>query len=157
MAFCNKLGNLVRQGVLKNGVSSRSVPMMHLLNSTRYMSSSKLFVGGLSFGTDDQTLKEAFNCFGNVTEARVITDRDTGRSRGFGFVNFDSDESASAAMSSMDGQELHGRNIRVSYANDRPTGGFRGGFGGGYGGRGGGFGGGSAGQNDFDGDSGRGF
>ncbi|KAL9274017.1 Glycine-rich RNA-binding protein 2, mitochondrial-like protein, partial [Drosera capensis] len=71
--------------------------------------------------------------------ARVIVDRDSGRSRGFGFVNFTTEESASSAMNAMDGQELDGRNIRVSFANERPPGsrgGYRGdgGFGGGYGG-----------------------
>ncbi len=99
-----------------------------MLNAVRCMS-SKLFVGGLSFETDDQSLKNAFSGFGEVTEARVITDRDSGRSRGFGFVNYSSDESAKEAMSAMDGQELNGRNIRVSYANDRPP---RGGGGGDY-------------------------
>ncbi|URE21576.1 selenium-binding protein [Musa troglodytarum] len=152
MAFSSKLGGLIRQGLLKNGRSGAPNEAMHLLNSMRYMS-SKLFVGGLSYGTDDQQLKEAFNCFGNVVEARVITDRDTGRSRGFGFVSFDSEESASSAMTSMDGQELQGRNIRVSLANDRPSGGARGGFGGGgYGGGGGGYGGSAGyggGQSDF--------
>ncbi|THU72923.1 hypothetical protein C4D60_Mb04t17340 [Musa balbisiana] len=143
MAFCSKLGGLIRQGLMRNGVAGGPNEAMHLLNSARYMS-TKLFVGGLSFGTDDQSLKEAFNSFGNVVEARVITDRDTGRSRGFGFVNFDSDASASEALSGMDGQELNGRNIRVSYANDRPSGGPRGGFGGGFGGGSGGYGGGSA-------------
>ncbi|KAL0403649.1 UNVERIFIED_CONTAM: Glycine-rich RNA-binding protein 4, mitochondrial [Sesamum radiatum] len=78
--------------------------------------------------------------------ARVITDRDSGRSRGFGFVNFSSDESASSALSAMDGQQLNGRNIRVSYAQERaPRGSFNnaGGYGGGYGG---GFG--NSGQNE---------
>lgn len=66
--------------------------------------------------------------------ARVITDRDSGRSRGFGFVSFSSDESASSAVSAMDGQDLQGRNIRVSYATERPSGnrGFGGGGGGNY-------------------------
>ncbi|XP_072992085.1 glycine-rich RNA-binding protein 4, mitochondrial-like [Typha latifolia] len=150
MAFSNKLSSLLRQGCLKNVLSTGPVPAMHILNSIRYMSSSKLFIGGLSYGTDDQSLKEAFDGFGNVTEARIITDRDTGRSRGFGFVNFDSTESATSAMSSMDGQELHGRSIRVSYANDRSAGGSRGGYGGGGGGFGGsgGYRGGSTGQDD---------
>ncbi|WOL18732.1 hypothetical protein Cni_G27529 [Canna indica] len=139
MAFSGKLGGLIRQG-LRSG-SNDSLQMM---NAVRYMS-TKLFVGGLSFGTDDQSLREAFTSFGNVVEARVITDRDTGRSRGFGFVNFESDESASNAMAGMDGQELHGRSIRVSYANERPSGGPRGGFGGGYGG---GYGG-NRGQSDY--------
>jgi len=129
MAFCSKLGGLLRQSVSGSSISNESAPVMHLLNSVRYMSSSKLFVGGLSYGTDDQSLKDAFNSYGNVTEVKVIIDRESGRSRGFGFVNFDSEESAGSALSSMDGQELHGRNIRVSYATERQTGGYRGGFG----------------------------
>ncbi|XP_044484130.1 glycine-rich RNA-binding protein 2, mitochondrial-like [Mangifera indica] len=114
MAFSSRVGMIVRQ----NGQAS--LPSM--LNSIRCLSSSKLFIGGLSWGTDDRSLKEAFSSFGEVVEARVITDRDTGRSRGFGFVNFASDDSASSALSAMDGQELNGRNIRVSYANERPSG-----------------------------------
>lgn len=128
MAFCSKLGGLIRQNVSRGNISN-GAPVTHLLNSLRHMSSAKLFVGGLSYGTDDLSLKEAFNSFGNVTEAKVIIDRETGRSKGFGFVNFDSEESASSALSSMDGQELQGRNIRVSYAKERPDGGSRGGFG----------------------------
>lgn len=137
MAFSSKLGSLLRL----NG----QTPMTSMLSSIRYMSttSKKLFIGGLSYGTDDQSLREAFSGFGDVTDAKVITDRDTGRSRGFGFVNFSDDESASSALSAMDGQELNGRNIRVSYATERPSGprsfgggGFQGdrGYGGGYGG-----------------------
>ncbi|KAG0480928.1 hypothetical protein HPP92_011786 [Vanilla planifolia] len=140
MAFCSKFGSLIRQA---NSNASREPALMaHMLNAVRYLSSSKLFVGGLSYGTDDMSLKEAFNCFGNVIEATVITDRDTGRSRGFGFVSFEDPECAKSALSSMDGQELHGRNIRVSFANDR-AGGTRGGFGGGGGRFSGGGGGGS--------------
>ncbi|KAL2332606.1 hypothetical protein Fmac_013819 [Flemingia macrophylla] len=136
MALCNKLGNVLRQGA----AHSRQAPVASMLNSIRCMSSSKLFVGGLSYGVDDQSLKDAFASFGDVVEARVITDRDTGRSRGFGFVNFSSDESANSALSAMDGQDLNGRNIRVSFANDRPSGPRSGGGGygeGGYGGGGG--------------------
>ncbi|KAI3985089.1 hypothetical protein MKX01_027175 [Papaver californicum] len=102
-----------------------------MYNAVRCMSGgmsgrSKLFVGGLSYNTDDQQLKEAFDSFGEVTDARVIMDRDTGRSRGFGFVSYTSEENASQALSSMDGQDLGGRSIRVSYANERPprTGGY---------------------------------
>ena len=116
MALSSKLGNILRQGVSQNG----QLPMMSMLNSVRGLASStKLFIGGLSYGTDDLSLKDAFSQFGDVTEARVITDRDTGRSRGFGFVNFSDTESANDALKSMDGQELNGRNIRVSYANER--------------------------------------
>ncbi|KAB2009215.1 hypothetical protein ERO13_D10G138200v2 [Gossypium hirsutum] len=126
MAFSSKLGSLLRL----NG----QIPATSILSSIHCMSTStkKLFIGGLSYGTDDQTLKEAFSGFGDVTEAKIIIDRDTGRSRGFGFVNFADDESASNALSAMDGQELNGRNIRVSYANERPSGGPRA-----YGGNGG--------------------
>ncbi|XP_009416565.2 glycine-rich RNA-binding protein 2, mitochondrial [Musa acuminata AAA Group] len=129
MALASKLGNLLKQAVTSNP---------SLYQAIRCMSSSKVFVGGLSYGTDDQSLRESFTGFGEVVEARVIVDRDTGRSRGFGFVTFTSGEEASAAISGMDGKDLHGRIVRVNYATDR-TGGFRGG--GGYGGGGSGYGG----------------
>ncbi|KAJ6837166.1 glycine-rich RNA-binding protein 4, mitochondrial-like [Iris pallida] len=138
MAFSNKLGCLLKQSISRNSLQSGIAPATYLFNSIRSMSSSKLFVGGLSVGTDDTSLKEAFDSFGYVTEARVITDRDSGRSRGFGFVSFDSKDSATTAMSSMDGKELHGRNIRVSYAQERQGAGGGGGFRGGYGSGGGG-------------------
>ncbi|KAJ3697973.1 hypothetical protein LUZ61_001678 [Rhynchospora tenuis] len=128
MAFANKIGNLIKQSV-STGPS--------LYQSIRCMSSSKLFVGGLSYGTDEQGLKEAFNNYGEVVEARVIMDRESGRSRGFGFVTYTSTEEAQAAITALDGKDLHGRMIRVNYATDRPTG-TRGGFGGGRGGYGGG-------------------
>lgn len=130
MAFCNKVGSLFRQGISQNG----QVPMASMFNSARYMS-SKLFIGGLSFSTDDMSLKEAFSGFGDVTDAKVIVDRDTGKSRGFGFVNFASEDAASTALNAMDGQELNGRNIRVSIANERaPRPSFNGGYRGGDGG-----------------------
>ncbi|OWM84223.1 glycine-rich RNA-binding protein 2, mitochondrial-like [Punica granatum] len=133
MALYNKFGSILKQSLSANGQGS-------MLNSIRSMASStKLFIGGLSYGTDDHSLKDAFSSYGEVVEARVILDRDTGRSRGFGFVDFSSDESASSALQAMDGQELQGRNIRVSYANERQPrsgGAFgSGGFGGGYSGR----------------------
>ncbi|CAL5391984.1 unnamed protein product [Camellia sinensis] len=146
MAFPNRFGSLMRQTISQNSISNGQVSMASMLNAIRCMSSAKLFIGGLSFGTDDQSLREAFSGFGDVVDAKVITDRDTGKSRGFGFVNFSSDESAGSAMSAMDGQPLNGRNIRVSYANDRPSaprsnygggGGYSGGYGGGGGGGGG--------------------
>uniref|UniRef100_A0A5B6YSZ8 Putative Glycine-rich RNA-binding protein 4 isoform 2 n=1 Tax=Davidia involucrata TaxID=16924 RepID=A0A5B6YSZ8_DAVIN len=121
MAFCNRFGSLVRQTFSQNNAANAQVPVTSMFNTIRCMS-SKLFVGGLSWGTDDQSLRDAFSGFGDVTDVRVITDRDTGRSRGFGFVNFSTDEAANAAMSAMDGQQLDGRNIRVSIANERPAG-----------------------------------
>jgi len=86
----------------------------------------KLFVGGLSWGTTDEGLHGAFSRFGEIAEATVITDRDTGRSRGFGFVTFANDESAVSAISEMNGAELDGRTIKVNEAEDkgpRPGGG----------------------------------
>jgi RNA recognition motif-containing protein len=103
--------------------------------------SSKLFVGGLSWDTNDQSLNAAFSQFGTVTEAKVISDRDTGRSRGFGFVTFAAPADAQNAIAEMDGTDLDGRTIRVNQAEDKPRGGGGGGRGG-RGGRGGGGGGG---------------
>ena len=106
----------------------------------------KLFVGGLAWATTSESLHEAFSSFGEVSDARVVTDRETGRSRGFGFVSFEDDAAADAALQQMDGAELDGRQLRVNEANERDArprtggGGGRGGFGGG--GRGG-FGGGT--------------
>ncbi|XP_051127544.1 glycine-rich RNA-binding protein 4, mitochondrial-like [Andrographis paniculata] len=135
MAFYNKVGALLKQSISASGAMNGQPSMF---NAMRCMS-TKLFIGGLSYGTDDHSLRDAFTCFGDVVEARVVTDRDSGRSRGFGFVNFSSDESASSALSAMDGQQLNGRNIRVSYAQERvPRSSYGGGGGYGGGNRGGG-------------------
>jgi cold-inducible RNA-binding protein len=92
----------------------------------------KLFVGGLSWDTTDDGLHQAFASYGEITEAKVITDRDTGRSRGFGFVTFASDEAAKTAISKMDGTNLDGKNIKVNEAQEKsPRGGGRSGGGGG--------------------------
>ncbi len=96
--------------------------------------SSKLFVGSLAWATTTDSLRAAFEPFGEITDAVVITDRDTGRSRGFGFVTFSTPDEADTARTSMDGADLDGRKIRVDTANDRPK---RGGPGGGGGGGGG--------------------
>lgn len=81
--------------------------------------SNKLFCGGLAWGTTDDTLMDAFTPFGEVTEAKVITDRETGRSRGFGFVTFADSTEASAARDEMDGASLDGRTIKVDVAQER--------------------------------------
>ena len=86
--------------------------------------SKKLFVGGLSWGTDDNSLKNAFEQFGAVTDAKVITDRETGRSRGFGFITYESDDSAEQAIAALDGSQLDGRSIRVNVAQERQGGGL---------------------------------
>ncbi len=108
--------------------------------------STKLFVGGLSWGTTEDSLRQAFGAFGEITEAKVITDRETGRSRGFGFVAFTNEESAKEAIEKMNGAVVDGRQIRVNASEARPEGESRGprpgGFGGGRSGGGGGYGGG---------------
>ncbi|ONI34348.1 hypothetical protein PRUPE_1G476800 [Prunus persica] len=77
----------------------------------------KTLIGGISYQTDEQSLKEAFAKYGEVINARIISDRETGRSRGFGFIT---SEEASSAIQALDGHELHGRRVRVNYATDRP-------------------------------------
>ncbi len=113
--------------------------------------SMKLYVGNLSFQTSSFELEELFATVGTVESATVVEDRETGRSRGFGFVTFKNDTDGDRAQSEMNGQELDGRTIKVDFATSqgRPGGGGGGGggFGGGRGGggggpRGGGFGGG---------------
>ena len=79
----------------------------------------KLYVGALSWDTTDDGLRQAFGPYGQITEAKVITDRDTGRSRGFGFVTFARDEDAKEAISKMHGTSLDGRNITVNEAQER--------------------------------------
>ena len=113
--------------------------------------SKKLFVGGLDWNTNDQSLAQAFSEFGTVSEAKVIMDRETGRSRGFGFVTFQDNAEAQAAIQGMDGQNIDGRTVRVNEAQEKTGGGGgggggRGGGGGGYGGGGGGRGGGGGGR-----------
>ncbi len=81
--------------------------------------SNKLFVGGLSWDVDDAGLKQAFSPFGQVTEAVVITEHHTGRSRGFGFVTFDNPQDAQLALEEMDGAEIDGRAVNVEEANSK--------------------------------------
>ena len=95
--------------------------------------SKKLFVGSLSWNTDDHGLRAAFERFGDVTDAKVITDRDSGRSRGFGFVTFADPSAADRAITEMNGQQLDGRSINVNEAQERAPRGGGGGYGGGGG------------------------
>lgn len=78
---------------------------------------TKIYVGNLSWNTTDESLRQAFGQYGTVTDAIAMRDRETGRSRGFGFVTFTSEEEADAAISSMNEQELDSRRIKVSRAN----------------------------------------
>jgi len=108
---------------------------------------NKLYVGNLPYSVRDSDLEQAFSQFGSVTSAKVMMERDTGRSKGFGFVEMGSDAEAQAAINGMNGQPLGGRSVVVNEARpmeSRPrSGGFGGGGGGGgYGGGGGGYGGG---------------
>ncbi len=114
---------------------------------------NKLYVGNLPYSVRDNDLEQAFSQFGAVTSAKVMMERDTGRSKGFGFVEMGSDAEAQAAITGMNGQPLGGRSVVVNEARPmeaRPrTGGYGGGGygggGGGYGGGGGGYGGGGGG------------
>ncbi|KAJ7057812.1 putative glycine-rich RNA-binding protein [Mycena amicta] len=108
---------------------------------------SKLYVGNLSWNTTDDVLRDAFRQFGNVTDCVHMKDRETQRLRGFGFVTFESNDEAQAAIAGLNDQELDGRRIRVNMAQDKPD---RGGSGGGYGGGGGGYGGGGGGGGGYD-------
>ena len=101
---------------------------------------TKLFVGGLSFSTSSERLRETFASVGSVESASVVTDRDTGRSRGFGFVEMTTTEEASEAVRRLNATELDGRQIKVEIAKPAGSGGGggrgegRGGYGGGRGG-----------------------
>lgn len=103
----------------------------------------EIYVGNISFGASEGDLQDAFEQFGAVSQLKIITDRETGRSRGFAFVTMDNDEEARAAIESLNGQEIDGRELSVREATPRAprTGGPRGGGGGGFrsGPRGGGF------------------
>lgn len=81
--------------------------------------STNIFVGNLPFSTGSNELEELFTQYGVVSRAQVITDRDTGRSRGFGFVEMDSDDEAQNAIQALDGTDLGGREIRVNVARER--------------------------------------
>ncbi|RKY92318.1 MAG: RNA-binding protein [Ignavibacteriae bacterium] len=81
--------------------------------------SKKLFVGSLPWAVNDEALQEAFTKYGNVVSAKVVTDRQTGRSRGFGFVEMESDSEASAAIEALNGSDLNGRNIVVNEAKPK--------------------------------------
>ena len=120
---------------------------------------SKLYVGNLSYGVTSSDLEQLFSQHGTVQSAEVISDRDTGRSKGFAFVQMGSDEEAQAAIAALHGQQHEGRALTVNEAKPREErggggGGGRGGFGGGGGGGRGGYGGGGGGGGGFGGGGG---
>jgi RNA recognition motif-containing protein len=98
---------------------------------------NRLYVGNLPYGINDGSLEQLFAAHGTVRSAKVITDRDSGRSKGFGFVEMGSDQEAQAAISALNGKPLEGRNLTVNEARPKEGGGGGGGRGG-YGGGGGG-------------------
>ena len=91
----------------------------------------RIYVGNLPYSATDDSLRQAFEQYGSIVSANVIMDRDTGRSRGFGFVEFSSDDDGRSAISSLDGSDMDGRALRVNEAHER-RGGGGGGGGGGY-------------------------
>ncbi len=91
----------------------------------------RIYVGNISFNTTEEGLRELFSQHGQVSSVAIITDRETGRSRGFGFVEFETDAIAEAARDALDGKDMDGRPLRVSEAHDRRGGGGGGGGGGG--------------------------
>ena len=114
--------------------------------------SMKLYVGNLSFNTTNQDLSDMFGAFGTVESANIVEDRETGRSRGFGFVELSSKAEGEEAIASLNGKEVDGRSLTVNEAKPREAragggggGGGRGGYGGGGGGGRGGYGGGGGG------------
>lgn len=103
---------------------------------------NRLYVGNLSFNADTDSVRQAFSAFGEITDVHVVSDRETGQSRGFGFVTMGSAEAAQKAIAEMNGAMLDGRALKVNEAEERQNRGGGGGGGGGRGGRGGGGGGG---------------
>jgi RNA recognition motif-containing protein len=85
-----------------------------------FIMAKKLYVGNLSYGTSEETLKNYFAGFGTVVSAKIISDRETGNSKGFGFVEMGSDEEAAKAIQETNGKELEGRALRVNEALDKP-------------------------------------
>ena len=114
---------------------------------------NRLYVGNLSYDSTNDTLRQAFAAFGEVTDVHVVMDRESGRSRGFGFVTMGTPADAQRAISEMNGAVVDGRALRVNEAEERPNrgGGGGGGGGGGFGGGGGGGGGGRGGGGGGDG------
>lgn len=115
-----------------------------------------IYVGNLAYNATDEELRAAFEAFGQVTSVKIVRDRDSGRSRGFAFVEMEDGEGAQNAVAQMNGKDLKGRNLVVNEARPREEGNRGGGGGGGRGGYGGGGGGGRGGYGGGGGRGGRG-
>src|SRR5208337_3073815 len=118
-----------------------ATPSLFFLFGRPFMG-KKLYVGNLAYGVTDSTLQQMFEAHGTVQSAQVIMDRETSRSKGFGFVEMGSDKEAQAAIAALNGKEVEGRSLTVNEARPKTEGGGRGGSGGGGGGGRGGYGGG---------------
>ncbi len=103
------------------------------MHAARNEALKKLYVGNLPFTTTEEDLREMFEQHGSTVSVRVITDRETGRSRGFGFVEFEEEGNAQKALDALNGMDMGGRSLRVNEAQDRQGGGRGGGGGGGRG------------------------
>lgn len=97
---------------------------------------ARIYVGNLSYRTDENALRDTFGEFGNVSDVHIVTDRETGRSRGFAFVEMPDDNDANKAIEELNGKDFEGRPLTVNVARPREEGGGRGGRGGGGGGGG---------------------
>ncbi|KAK4773671.1 hypothetical protein SAY87_028690 [Trapa incisa] len=102
---------------LGRGGCSYRLPLWSLLSGRVFprCSATKVFVGGLSYDTNEIVLRDAFQQLGDIIEAKVVCDHVSGKSKGYGFIRFDSETAAAEALKKMDGQLLDGRNIRVQY------------------------------------------
>ncbi|XP_010460680.1 PREDICTED: glycine-rich RNA-binding protein 4, mitochondrial [Camelina sativa] len=127
MMMRNGIELLVRRvsAISQHSVSSsfQVLPQFCTSSSSSESPSSKLFIGGLSWSVDEQSLKDAFSSFGEVAEVRIAYDKGSGRSRGFGFVDFAEKDNALSAKDAMDGKGLLGRPLRISFALERVRGG----------------------------------
>jgi len=128
-------------------------PILLVLSGKEVVMGKKLYVGNLSYDVSNESLEEMFAAFGSVQSAQIVMDRDTGRSKGFGFVEMSSDQEAQAAINGLNGKEAGGRSLTVNEARPRED---RGGGRGGYGGGGGRSGGGGGGRSGGGGGGGRG-